>query len=594
MNVPRRLFDERTSSLLRVDLTSGSVERRALDPGLMRAFVGGRGLAGRFLYPRCTLPWDSPDMPLILMAGPLAGTEAPTSGRMCIMSRSPLTGTVGDCSVGGALAFHLRRAGLLGILFTGRSSRLCGLRIHDTTAELVDASALAGRDATELRSAMSAEGSVAVTGPAADNGVLFASVMVDGCHASGRNGIGLSFAAKNLKFVSVKGSGKAPVADAARLGRACEQIRRLMASSPAITGEFGLRNMGTAALYDLMHARGMMPTANFRRTRFEPAPGMNAPALKRLYETRRTGCAGCSILCKKVGRDGVHIPEFETLSHFSALLENDDLASVVEANDICNRMGMDTITAGSTLACHSEILGRRLAPGEILSLLRDIGTGRGGGLELGSRRYAEAHGRPDASMSVKSLELPAYDPRGAYGMALAYVTSTRGGCHLRAYPISHEILRKPVVTDRLSFSGKARIVKISEDANAAIDSISACKFSFFGASLEEYAEAVSGVTGAETTAQDLLSAGERIYFRERSMNCANGFGSKDDDLPERFFEEPGSGREWLATPPLPREEFLDSLRRYYRIRGLDETGALLPEKAEALGVPEPSGEEDLI
>jgi aldehyde:ferredoxin oxidoreductase len=582
--------DEET--FLHVDLTTGSMERRALDPGLLHRWIGGRGLAGCFLHPRCTLPWDSPQMPVIFMAGPLAGTAAPTSGRMCVMSRSPLTGTVGDCSVGGGLAFQLRRAGYLGIVLTGRSDRLRGLEIVDGRASLVDAGELAGRDVLELRSLLGKQGSVALTGPAAQNGVLFAGIMVDGCHAAGRNGIGLSLAAKNLKYLRITGSGEVPVREPSRLAKACEEIRRLMAASPVIMGEYGLRNMGTGALYDLMHSRGMMPTANFRRTRFSAAADMNAPAYRRIYETKRTGCAGCHILCKKIGEDGVHIPEFETMSHFSALLENGDLATVVEANDICNRMGMDTISAGSTLACFSEIAGRRLAPEEITSMLADIALGRGGGLEAGSRRFAEHAGLPQASMSVKSLELPAYDPRGAYGMALAYATSTRGGCHLRAYPISHEILRRPVVTDRFSFAGKARIIKIAEDANAAIDSISACKFSFFGASLEEYAEACSAVTGFETTAQDLLNAGERVYFRERLMNSRNGFEAKDDDLPSRFFSEAGTSLGWLETPPIPRDEFLDSLQRYYRIRGLDPDGIPLPHKAAELGMTEQGDAED--
>jgi aldehyde:ferredoxin oxidoreductase len=250
---------------------------------------------------------------------------------------------------------------------------------------------------------------------------------------------------------------------------------------------------------------------------------------------------------------------------------------------------MDTISAGSTLACHSEIIGRRLEPAEILELLRGIALGRQKSLAEGSRRYAEAQGRPEASMSVKSLELPAYDPRGAYGMALAYAVATRGGCHLRAYPISHEILRKPVVTDRFSFSGKARIIRIAEDANAAIDSLGVCRFSLFGASTEEYAEAVSAVTGRESSAQDLLDAGERITFRDRMMNSAWGFTSADDDLPARFFTEPGSPGPWPPVAPIPRTDFLEAVARYYRIRGLDPAGAPLGSKVEELGLVDPVG-----
>ena len=175
-------------------------------------------------------------------------------------------------------------------------------------------------------------------------------------------------------------------------------------------------------------------------------------------------------------------------------------------------------------------------------------------------------------MSVKSLELPAYDPRGAYGMALAYCTSNRGGCHLRAYPISHEILRKPVATDRFSFSGKARIIKIAEDANAAVDSLVACKFSFFGATLEEYARLLTAATGEDFTPRSLSEIGERICLTERFYNCANGFAAADDLLPERFFTEPGSSGEGIDIPPIDRARFAEELQKYYRIRGLTPEG----------------------
>ena len=195
-------------------------------------------------------------------------------------------------------------------------------------------------------------------------------------------------------------------------------------------------------------------------------------------------------------------------------------------------------------------------------------------------------------MSVKGLELPAYDPRGAYGMALGYATSTRGGCHLRAYPISHEILRKPVATDRFSFSGKARIVKIAEDMNAAVDSLIACKFLFFAATLEEYARALAAVTGEPCTAQDLLTVGERINYQERLLNAAYGFTAQDDDLPARFFAEPGSGNATLSVPPVPRQDFLAARAAYYRIRGLTEDGLPTRERAEKLGLEwtEPSAD----
>jgi aldehyde:ferredoxin oxidoreductase len=169
-------------------------------------------------------------------------------------------------------------------------------------------------------------------------------------------------------------------------------------------------------------------------------------------------------------------------------------------------------------------------------------------------------------------------------MALGYATSTRGGCHLRAYPISHEILRKPVATDRFSFEGKARIIRIAEDANAAVDSLTACKFFFFGCSLEEYASAYTSVTGVETSAQDLLLAGERIYYRERMMNAELGFTATDDDLPARFFTEQGTRGAGVEVPPVDRGEFLEARARYYRVRGLATDGRPDPVKAAELGL----------
>ena len=274
------------------------------------------------------------------------------------------------------------------------------------------------------------------------------------------------------------------------------------------------------------------------------------------------------------------------MSHFTALIGNADIETVVEANRICNETGMDTISAAVTLACRQEITGTDLSPDDITALLGDIAASRGEGAELkmGSWRYAESKGRPEASMSVKKLELPAYDPRGACGMALAYAVSTRGGCHLRAYPVSHEILRKPVATDRFTFSGKARIIKISEDLNAVIDSLTACKFLFFAATLEEFALAFKGVTGVTTTAQDLLRTGERIYFRERMMNARNGFTAADDDLPSRFFTMEGTGIGGIAVPAIDRSAFLRARADYYRIRGLDGDGIPTEEKAKELGL----------
>jgi aldehyde:ferredoxin oxidoreductase len=280
------------------------------------------------------------------------------------------------------------------------------------------------------------------------------------------------------------------------------------------------------------------------------------------------------------------MPEFETMSHFTALIGCTDTDLVVTANEKCNRFGMDTISFASTLACRREIKGQDYTRESLLALLDDTALGRNQGkdLALGAAGYAKKMGAPEKAMAVKGMELPAYDPRGAYGMALGYALSTRGGCHLRAYPISHEIFRKPVATDRFSFSGKARIIKIAEDLNAVVDSLTACKFVFFAAGLEEYAAAYEAITGIETSAHDLMKKGECITYNERIINALNQFDARDDDLPRRFFTENGTSGNSVSVPPIDRDAFIEARKKYYEIRGLTEDGLPRVEKASELGL----------
>ena len=575
-----------SGKIARINLDDHSWKIEAADPELLKKFIGGRGLAGFHLGKHITLDWDDPEMPLLLFTGPLANTASPTSGRMTVMSRSPLTGTVGDSSVGGTFGTELKRAGLDGLFISGKSESLCGLEIADQTIRIAPATHLSAQRITPVNDFLKNKGAAAVIGPAAENGVLYSSIIFDRHYAAGRNGLGLVFASKNLKYITVKGSGKTGVFDPKGLKRAREDVFRLAAASPALFGEFGISRFGTGALYDLMDARRMMPTENFRKTRFKSAPSMNAYAFKQRFSPKSAGCRGCHIRCKKVTGNGINIPEFETMSHFSALLENSDIDTVVEANRICNETGMDTISAAATLACYSEVSGEKIPPDKVISLLNDISNRKGEGVALGkgASRYAQENGHPDLAMTVKGQELPAYDPRGAYGMALAYATSSRGGCHLRAYPVSHEILRKPVATDRFSFNGKARMIKIAEDLNAVVDSLTACKFIFFAVSLEEYAAVYTAVTGIKTSGQALSEIGERICYNERMMNAANGFSRKDDDLPSRFFTSPGYRDGSIRVDPIKRKDFLKARADYYIVRKLDQTGRPLAETARALGL----------
>jgi len=560
--------------MLRVDLTAGTALREEIPWLWLEEYLGGRGLGVRLMRDHFRLDPFDPAMPLIFAVGPLCGTAAPTAARMSVVSRSPLTGTIYDCSAGGRFAWRLKAAGLDALFITGRSLTPVTLSIGPEHCDILPAGHLWGGDIPATVAALQGPGSVAAIGPAGENGVLFANIMTGEGNSVGRGGLGAVMGAKGLKALVVDGDRKTEIADPLLFDKARQDVMRLFKASPVVFGPLGIAEFGTPVLVDLMAQRRMAPTGNFSRTFFEQSGNYSGPAIKEACGAKKDGCYGCPIQCKKSDRDGRHLPEYETVSHFGALNNISDLRSIVTANHLCNDLGLDTITAAATLSAWGEIRGRFPTADEIPALLEDMALRRGEGqlLALGSRRLAEQMGRPELSMSVKALELPAYDPRGAYGMALAYCTSPGGGSHLRAYPISHEILRKPVPTDRFSFSGKARIISIAEDTNAAVDSLVACKFSFFGASLEEYAELLSAATGIDYSPQRLKEIGRRILLTERFYNCANGFSRTDDILPERFFLEPGSSGDGILIPPIDRRDFEAELDKYYRIRGLNPQG----------------------
>lgn len=560
--------------LLKIDLHTGTSSIEAIPESWLHAYLGGRGLGVRLLRDFHRLdPFDA-EMPLVFAVGPLCGTPAPTSARLAVISRSPLTGTIYDCSAGGRFAWRLKSTGIDALLLTGRAPRPVALAITPQGVEVLDATNLWGERIEATVAALAERGSVAAIGPAGEKRVLFANIIMGEGNAVGRGGLGAVMGGKNLKAIVVDGDCRTRIADPQRLEVARQDVMRLFKASPVIFGQLGIAEYGTPTLVDLMRQRRMAPTENFRKTVFEAAGNYSGPAIREAYEVKKDGCFGCPIQCKKSTKAGEHLPEYETLSHFGALNGIADLHSIVKSNTLCNQLGMDTISAAATLSAWGELQGQFPTASEVGPLLEAIAHRQGAGDQLaeGSRRLADRVGRPEISMTVKALELPAYDPRGAYGMALAYCTSNRGGCHLRAYPIAHEILRKPVPTDRFSFAGKARIIKIAEDSNAAIDSLIACKFSFFGASLEEYGELLSATTGTDFSPQDLKDVGERIYLTERFYNQANGFSLKDDFLPDRFFTEPGSSGEGIDIPAIDRTRFTEELIKYYRIRGLTDEG----------------------
>ena len=571
---------------LRIDLSSRTTEIIPLAEEMVTHYLGGRGFGLFLVKKQIRKNTFDADMPLVFSTGPLNNTGVYAAGRGSVISRSPLTGTIFDACFGGAFAHHLKGAGFDYLYIHGKSTVPIMVKINHDAVTFLSGDVVWGKTTSEAHDILQKDGATAVIGPAGENKVLFANIAIDGRYFAGRGGLGAIMGDKKLKGIVVTGKKRPRRADAKRIEAANRDILRLFKASPFLYGPFGIRRLGTPTLVDVINAQRMMPTGNFRETYCQDARHFSGIALAKHQKKFFRGCYACPIQCKKTLKEGIAAPEYESVSHLGALNRNNHLRSIVRSNDLCNRYGLDTISTASTLACFGEINGVDLDGEAICTLIQKIAyrAGEGEKLAFGAARYAESRGKPEVAMTVKGLELPAYDPRGAYGMALAYGTSGRGGCHLRAYPIGSEVLRRPVPTDRFTFAGKARLIKIAEDTNAAVDSLVACKFGLLGAGLEEYASALSGVIGTEMSHQNLLTIGERISVTERYFNSLNGFSRKDDYLPDRFYKEQGSSGADVHVLPIPRMTYDDALDRYYRARGCDRNGIPLISKLEELGI----------
>ncbi|WP_428566199.1 MAG: aldehyde ferredoxin oxidoreductase C-terminal domain-containing protein [Solidesulfovibrio sp. DCME] len=563
-------------AILTVDLTASTTRRRAAPQALLDRERGGRGLAlalGR--APRAVRPGD-PDGPLCLAAGVLAGCGLPGGGHLSLAFHSPRTGGLATASLGGGVGLALARAGLAAVVVTGRAARPVGLVIRDGEACLVPAEDLAHLPTAALFAALAAWDAAVVAGPAARAGSGLATLLADRWHDAGGAGAGLAFGRKNCVYLAVSGTGAASPADPDGLTRARAAMDRLIAAAPALAGPSGLGRHGTAALLDLTHGRRMQPTDNFRRTFFEAAPAVNAPVLGRRFGGTGTACPGCPVPCRRIDAAGRLLPDADALSHFSALLGLDDPEYIVAAHWFCLEQGLDAAGAAAAVAGFAEAEGMRPTPGFVDEALAALAAGNARG------RAIEAA----LAMAVRGVALPAFDPRGAYGLALSLAVGASGPDPWRGGCLAHELLRKPVATDRFTFEGKARAVVLGENALAGAQCLGACPYLSLAVTLEEWALALAAFSGAPVAAGELASLGARVVGRERAANSALGLDGAADDLPARFFTEPGTAGDGIAVPPLNRRAFLAARDKYFLLRG-----AAKPHRAELPDDPVASGGE---
>ncbi|MCC6003301.1 MAG: aldehyde ferredoxin oxidoreductase family protein [Thermofilum sp.] len=608
------------NKILTVNLADNTIREEPINPAVAEKYIGGKGYALYVFYykylkeymAKGISPKDidplGPENVLAFTTGPITGVAgAPSPGRHHVMAlRSPLTGSLASADTGGEFGAYLKFAGYDMIFVEGAAEKPVYLEISDGHVEIKDASDLWGKNVFDttrvLRSRVKGENvSVSCIGPAGENLVLFANIMNDEHRAAGRTGAGAVMGSKKLKAIVVSGTQKPQVADPEGFRELSKTLTERMKKN-AVTGE-GLPKYGTAILINIINQAGMLPFKNWQFGYNPEADKISGETLEKTYLIKRRPCWGCQIGCGRVTKvpSGPYQilytegPEYESIWALGNSTGVMDLAAIVKANHFCDEFGIDTISMGSTIAAAMELYEKGYIPEEDLqgldmrfgnaaALVEAVWrtaykAGFGAKLALGSRRLAEMYGAPELSMSVKGLEMPAYDPRGAKGIGLNYATANRGGCHVTGYTISPEILGIPQKIDRFTPEGKAQWTKTLQDLTCVVNSAVNCLFTTFEIGAKDYAELFNKIAGFNFTESDVMRIGERIYNLERYIMSLYGFTAKDDTLPPRLTKEP-----MPEGPSKGQVVELDKmLEEYYKLRGW-VNGVPTKEKLKELGI----------
>jgi len=608
--------------ILDVNLTEDKIGLSDLPEELVRRFLGGRGLTAWLLYENVAQGVNplGPENVLILSCGFLTGTAAPSSSRLHVGSKSPLTGLLGSSNVGGGFGAKLRSCGFQSILIRGRARRPVYLWIHDERAEIVEANLLWGLDTSETDSRLKRDlgddkVEIMTIGPGGENLVLFASIIGDREHAAGRTGMGAVMGSKQLKAIVVRGGKGKATSDPSALSSVQDYIQRIR-NSPLFQRYSTYGIAGSVKPADKM---GVLGTRNYRNVRFE---GTDRISGEKLYEyvTRPKSCHRCSIHCKaeiKIphgkfsGTEGVR-PEFETIMALGSKCGLNDTEALIYLSNLCNHLGIDTNSTGSVIAFAMDLYDRGILTladtggidltwgnSEAMErLIRQIACREGLGaiLSWGVREAARMIGRGSERFAyhVKGLELPGSDPRGLMGTALGYAVSTRGADFSNVYALP-EYRWSPEkaeaefgarqVADRFSTEGKGALVRRSMTVCAAIDCLGICKvpaLSIIGDfDLQNESLLTEAMTGEKLTSEDLLRIGDRVINIERLFNLRHGATSDDDTIPDKFLtdsveEGPGEGKKVEGLEGMVKE--------FYSAMGWDPEGVPSEEKLKQLGL----------
>jgi len=581
-----------------VDLTTGNVEYDDAPEEWKLKYIGARGLGVKYVYENGPeVDPLSPDNILCFMNGPLTGSEFNMTGRMAIVTKSPLTGTITDSHHGGWSAARLRWAGFDGLIFKGKSEKPVYAYVTQDKVELLDASEVWGKGVHDTVKFFQdkygkdrKELSVIAIGPAGENQVKFACWINENDRASGRGGTGCVGGSKNLKAVVIdarKNIVKASDRDVCipiREKALKEIMDERVVTSPR---KGGLSVYGTNVLMNMTNVIGGLPTKNSQFTAYEDAEKISGEYVNDNLLVDNPTCHACPVACKKEVEvkdgpyKGLHMEsvEYEPSWSVGANCGNNDARLVAKMIDLANDYGFDAIEIGHPLSVWMEASEKGYTNGEgklewgdpdgMTEAARMIAfrDGFGDVMAEGADATANHLGHPELTMTCKGQGVPAYDPRGIKGMGLGYATSNRGACHLRGYTPAAEVVGNVLgpseVADPLEWKGKGEMVIIFQNVHTMTDCLDVCKFATFAESLDSFAQQYEVMTGVSSSPEHLLKVGERVYNLERHYNNLAGFGEGSDTLPDRFTKEPST----MGGSKGQVCELDDMLVEYYEKRG---------------------------
>lgn len=582
------------NNVLRINLKEKTASTEPLRMDFARKYIGSKGLAIRYMYEELEPGIDAlgEKNKLFLTTGPLTGTPVPCSGKLSVAAKSPATGTMNDCSIGGHAGIRIKFAGYDMIIFEGISEEPCYVVIEDDKVEFLDAGDLWGIGSHEAEAILAEkygiEYSIMSIGPAGEKLSNMACINSDYYRQAGRGGIGAVMGSKKMKAILIKGTKGVKVAN---IEKTTDRILEILHEDVLQEDNTFVYDAGTTAFLEACGDGGIVPYKNFSSANDPEWEKYNGDVLMQYREGKR-GCGSCGLGCGnflKIGNAICEGPEYETIAVAGPNAGITDPEHIVKFNEVCDNMGLDTISTGDTIVWAMEMtekgiydFGIRFGEAEkMIEMVELIARQEGVGADLckGTKYCSEKYGGTDFAMQVKGLEYPQYEPRGSWGMSLAYAVSDRGACHMRAYAPNVEVFAAAMPP--YTSEGKGQMVYELGEFNAVKFSLCICDF-WGTITYEIMAEMLTMITGEEWTPEEMGEVGRRVLNIGRAFNQREGFNRADDTVPKRVIREALGGEGPAAGQKIPQEAFEDMLDQYYEVMGWNKDGTMPEELIQSI------------